>query len=74
MQCKGTCSLAEQSRRVWCAGLSNDLLDDSKCNSTNRPIVSQPCDLEGCGPRWQTYEWSEVRVLLYLNMCVQLSL
>lgn len=63
-QCSVTCGGdGVQSRRVTCEQGNTHILQDSMCNSTQRPIVRQACNNGPCKTkrRWKVDPWQSVR-------------
>ena len=64
VQCSVSCGGdGVQSRRVTCEQGSTHILQDTLCNSTERPLVRQACNNGPCQSkrRWRVDPWQSVR-------------
>ena len=68
-QCSVTCGEGQQTRDVFCAGLSGDRLADHACSSLQRPPAVQPCHRPRCPVHitWHVGDFGLVCTLCYLD-------
>ncbi|XP_071509444.1 ADAMTS-like protein 2 [Diadema antillarum] len=61
--CVGDCKASFRFRTVHCWLMMGQGLDTSvpneRCNQTNKPNVTTPCDEQICGPQWVVSDWSQ---------------
>lgn len=58
--CSAKCGGGTQSRNVTCNSRTTlELVDDSLCDSSNRPPEVQNCGQDTCPPQWTESAWSK---------------
>lgn len=59
-ECSVKCGSGVQTRRITCNSRTTlKQVDDSLCDSTDRPEDTQRCGQEKCPPQWTESEWSK---------------